>query len=331
MVRLRREIEGIRPSRATPPPPWVDDAAITAALTPAFDDEIVATDGRRVLIAGVPRLDLALRLCAGDRFVTVCDLTPAAAALAHASLPAEALGRLQFVSKSYGDAAFAPSSFDVVAYFETLHLWAEPEWVAHKLGRELKVDGRLFARLWTSGDVPAAATLDSNGPSAFGRGGGVFGAGSAAAPPVPSTPTPQDPPWHAPLLRWVRRLPEIGRPEAAALLDAVGRDAVDRGALRLALTPRLDATAQLGAIASRLRVEAVAVAPGGLGELATLAAHGRGPWRALASRALGPLAAGLAEVTAEDATLPSASEGRIVTVVARRALGDPRGLAGRSL
>ncbi len=331
MVRLRREIEGIRPSRATPPPPWVDDAAVTAALTPAFDDEIVAADGRRFLIAGVPRLDLALRLCAGDRFVTVCDLTPAAAARAHATLPAEALGRLQFVSKPYGDAAFAPSSFDIVAYFETLHLWAEPEWVAHKLGRELKVDGRLFARLWVSGEVPAAEAFGSGDLGAFGRPGGVFGASTAATSPAPTTQTTPAPHWRAPLLRLVGRLPNVRRPEAAALLDAAGRDAVDRGALRLALTPRLDAAAQLGAIASRLQVEAIAAAPAGLGELATLAAHGRGPWQALASRAIAPLAAELAEVKAGDASLPSASEGRIVTVVARRALGDPRRLAGRGL
>ena len=296
MVRLRREIEGIRVDRAVPLPPWTDDERASSALTPAFDAEICAYDAQRVLLAGAPRLDLAIRLAETGRFVTICDLPSASIAAAHARLAPTVASHLQLVDKPYGQAAFAPSSYDLVVFCDALDIYDEPEWVAHKFARELKVDAILLARLWTVGPLPE---LDD---------GIVTASTDAKAPPA----------WCLPLVRGVAR-----PPWPAAALDPLGADAVDRGAWSLGLQPRHDAATQLDAIDSRLRVESIVETGGDRAALAAWAAHGRGP--------VGRLARHVLEADArEAAALRSKDERRIVTLRARRALGDRRLMAGRA-
>lgn len=303
MVRLRREIEGIRVDRAIPPPPWTGDERASSALTPSFDAEICAFDARRVLLAGAPRLDLAIRLAEAGRFVTLCDLPTGRVASAHARLEPAVAGRLQLVDKPYGQAAFAPSSYDLAVFCDSLDAYDEPEWVAHKLARELKVDAVLMARLWTRGPLPKldgeleaeqASAADDASRSPLGVAGAI--AQRLAA--------------HPPLPRWT--------------LDALGADAVDRGAWSKSLQPRHDATSQIGAIDSRLRVEAVRCYDAQRAALGAWAAHGRGWLREAALASLQRQ-----ERPASDA-LRSNDEARIVTLRARRALGDRRLMAGRA-
>lgn len=294
MVRLRREIEGIRVDRAFPPPPWADDERASAALTPWFDAEICATDARRVLLAGAPRLDLAVALAEADRFVTLCDLPSASVAGLHARLAPAVAGRIQLVDKPYGQASFAPSSYDIAVYSDILGSYEEPEWVAHKLARELKVDALLFARLWVHGPLPELeaeiAATEEQRPAGFGE---RLGRSLARHP----------------------RLPKV-------LLEPLGADAVDRGAWQIGMQPRHSASEELLAIDSRLRIESVTVGDDARAAYAALAAHGRGPIRRAALAAL-------AATSAAEATLPSEGEARIVTLRARRALGDRRLMAGR--
>lgn len=293
----------MRADRTQPPPPWADDERATSALTPSWDRALLDVDANRVLIAGLPRLDLAIALAAAGRFVTICDLDPDQVSAAHARLDAEVAGRIQLVPKSYGDAAFAPSSFELVVYCDTLHRWEEPQWVAHKLARELKVDSVLHARLWVHGALDVGET------------------------PIVSDDTVGS--WRsavkAPLQAGIRAaLPGLSAPAAAWLLDAAGRDAVDRGAWQRAWQPRLDASAQIEAIDSRLRIESIGLIAADRPAWAAIAAHGRGP---LKDHALTHLATSL---ELAPAALRSARDARIVTLVARRALGDHRMVAGRT-
>ncbi len=293
----------MRADRTQPPPPWADDERATSALTPAWDRALLEVDANRVLVAGLPRLDLAIALAAAGRFVTLCDLGPDEVAAAHARLDPEVAGRIQLVPKAYGDAAFAPSSFELIVYCDTLHRWEEPQWVAHKMARELKVDGLLHARLWIHGPIDAGET--------------------------PVVAADQGPSWHrpatAPIVAKIRAaLPRLGASSAAWLLDPAGRDAVDRGAWQRAWQPRLDARAQIDAIDSRLRIESIGLIAAERPAMAAIAARGRG---LLKERALTHLATGL---ELGPAALRSADDARIVTVIARRALGDHRMVAGRS-
>ena len=293
----------MRADRTQPPPPWADDERATGALTPAWDRALLAVDAQRVLVAGLPRLDLAIALANAGRFVTICDLAPDEVAKAHARLDPEVAGRIQLVPKPYGDAAFAPSSFELIAWCDTLHRWEEPQWVAHKMARELKVDGVLHARLWVRGpfDVGETALQSDDGAPGW----------SAAA--------------LGPAFRQLRaNLPHLGTAGARWLLDAAGRDAVDRGAWQRAWTPRLDASAQIEAIDSRLRIESIGLVAAERPAWAAIAAHGRGP---LKGHALTHLATGL---ELGPAALRSVDDARIVTVIARRALGDHRMVAGRT-
>ncbi len=312
MVRLRREIEGIRYDRTAALPPWCDDDAACSALAPGFDDAVCAHDALRILIAGLPRLDLATRLARLGRFVTVCDVAPERLAQVHASLPPDVAARLQLVDKNYGSAAFSPSSFDLVVFGEAWSCYDEPMWVAHKLARELKVDGVLMARLWLRGahapldeavvveasddiDRSIAARLADAGARALVRSSTQLADGGALATRV-----------------------------FTAGLDIAGADAIDRGAWHAGWSPRHDATTQLSAIDSRLRIERVAYIDVRRPVLAALAAHGKAPLRAAALHLLQRLPERV------EAALRSPDDGRIVTLIARRALGDRRLMAGRT-
>src|SRR5688500_11541275 len=110
MVRLKREIEGVRPDRAVPSPPYALQPDVSACLLPWLDAQVLSREPGRVLLAGVPRADLAVSLARAGHWVTLCDLDEEAVARLHARLEPKVAGRLTLVDRSYGEAAFAPSS-----------------------------------------------------------------------------------------------------------------------------------------------------------------------------------------------------------------------------
>lgn len=146
MVRLRREIDGVRRNAAVPEPSHAADPLATAWVLPALDRQLTACSEARVLLAGSERRDLALALAKAGNWVTVADLDAQAAQRWHGGLQPELAARLTLVARPYGEVTFAPASFDRVALFDTLGRYRQPSWVLHKAGRELKPEALLFVR-----------------------------------------------------------------------------------------------------------------------------------------------------------------------------------------
>ncbi len=154
MVRLKREIDGVRRNPAVPVPAYALAPASAGAVLPWLDSWLVRREPGRVLVAGVPRIELARTLARAGHWVTVCDLAEGEATALQARLtPAEA-GRLTLIERDYGEAAFGPSSFDLVVLLDALQRYREPRWLIHKAHRELKIDGYLALRALVQGDVP---------------------------------------------------------------------------------------------------------------------------------------------------------------------------------
>jgi len=153
MVRLRREIEGVRPNRAIPMPSYSLDAAASGAVLPALDRWLQGCEPGRTLLAGGVRQELAIALAQAGHWVTVSDLDADQLDQLHARLTPSEAGRLTLVDRGYGDAAFAPSSFDLVVIFDAMHTYFEPAWLVNKAARELKPDGMLAARVLTRGSA----------------------------------------------------------------------------------------------------------------------------------------------------------------------------------
>ena len=207
MVRLRRELEGIHRDRAVPTPGYAADPTASALILPGLDRRARALVGDRVLVAGEPRVDLALELAETGHWVTVTDLDAERLADVHAQASPQAAGRLTLVDKAYGDAAFGPSSFDTVLLYDAIHAYDRPAWLVRKVERELKFDGYLIARLLVKGPIDAERSGEQANTSSPNRA----------------------------LQRVARRCIErveagCASPLAPILLDGRGRDAVDRGA-----------------------------------------------------------------------------------------------------
>ncbi len=233
MVRLKREIEGVRRHPGVPVPAYALTPAGAIGVLPWLDSWLVAREAGRVLFAGVPRIDLARTLARAGHWVTVCDLADGAATALQARLtPAEA-GRLTLVERDYGEAAFGPSSFDLIVLTDALHRYREPKWLIHKAHRELKIDGHLALRALVQGEIPhLPACLPPAKPLAIEAQLATF------------------------LDRMARRLPG---PLGLALLGAHAREAIERGAhlhtTRFA-QPAADVLADVQAL---LAIEQVAV------------------------------------------------------------------------
>jgi len=146
LVRLRREIDGVRRNAAVPEPAHAADAEASAWVLPTLDRQLTACQQARVLLAGSARRDLALQLTRADNWVTVADLDSDSAQRWHRDLPAELAARLTLVTRPYGEVTFAPASFDRVALFDMLGRYRQPAWVLHKASRELKPEALLFVR-----------------------------------------------------------------------------------------------------------------------------------------------------------------------------------------
>ena len=146
MVRLRREIEGVRRNWAVPVPGYARDAQTTAWVLPQLDRWLIQQAPGRTLLAGSVRRDLAEALARAGHFVTVADLDDDEIADWHAQLPAALAAQLTLVAKPYGEMAFGPASFDRIALFDALARYRQPQWVVAKAARELKPDATLAVR-----------------------------------------------------------------------------------------------------------------------------------------------------------------------------------------
>jgi SAM-dependent methyltransferase len=200
MVRLRREIEGVRADRAVPPPGYSLDLIGRDAVLPAFAERVRALEPGRTLLAGTQWPELAAELARAGHWVTLADVAEFEVATLHARLTPDVAARLTIQAKPYGDAAFSPSSFDYVVLADALHRYQEPVWLLKKAARELKPDGVLVLRALVHGAVP-------DGPAGVGKSRGRIAANVLAAV-------------------------ERGARSAAApwLVDAAAREALDRGA-----------------------------------------------------------------------------------------------------
>lgn len=154
MVRLRREIEGVRRNHAAPRPAYALDEQASSAAMPPLDQWLLAQEPGRVALAGSPRRELAESLARAGHWVTVTDLEDEALRQWHADLSPEVASHLTLLARPYGDVTFGPASFDRVAIFDALAAYQEPSWIIHKASRELKPDGMLAVREPVRGPLP---------------------------------------------------------------------------------------------------------------------------------------------------------------------------------
>ena len=154
MVRLKREIEGVRRHPGVPVPAYTLSEPGTVGVLPWLDSWLLQQEPGRVLFAGAPRMDLARSLARAGNWVTVCDLAEGEATALQARLTPTEAGKLTLVERDYGEAAFGPSSFDLIVLSDVLHRYREPHWLINKAHRELKVDGRLALRALVQGEIP---------------------------------------------------------------------------------------------------------------------------------------------------------------------------------
>jgi len=297
MVRLRREIEGIVVDQSIPLPAYALGEIASSLVLPEFDRLLQGVEGARILVAGAPRTDLAIALADAGRQVTITDLETDTIRGLHGRLPPAVLGRINLVDKPYSETTFSASAFDAAIYHDLLHRHPQPEWLIHKVQRELKVDGMLYARLFVRGSLSSnerwQAHIEAVPTDAAQQTAALAGHGLAIAVEAAAT----------------------GRLSHLAL-NADGRDAIDRGAH----LPRQSFAGlgdeQLGAVASRLRIEKIHVGHGIRRRLASLLYGARSPLQ----RALIGCCEGLPE-TADQEDL-GRSDPRVVGVVARKALAD---------
>ncbi len=291
MVRLRREIEGVRRNYAAPHPAYALDETASAAVLPVLDEWLLAQEPGRVALAGSPRRDLAEALAKAGHWVTVSDLEDEALRQWHAELAPDVASHLTLLARPYGDVTFGPASFDRVALFDGLSAYQEPGWILHKASRELKPDGLLAVREPVRGNLPV-------GWASLGR--GYSPTRLRAVQKLLSA---------APQLLSGRAGPWLLQPDA---LDAIERGAhLDPG--RFALT----ATELQEAVAAVLTIEQTWI-----GHSARLAACSL-PWRAKPALRRAALAAIQQTPVAADVVDAGLPAPRLVGLVARRSLRGP--------
>ncbi len=154
MVRLRREIDGVRRNYAAPLPAFAQEPLTSGQILPELDAWLLDQEPGRVALAGSVRRDLAEALARAGHWVTVADLDEEDLRAWHGQLTPEVAGHLTLLARPYGDIAFGPASFDRLALFDTLAGYREPAWILHKAGRELKPDGLLAVREPVAGPLP---------------------------------------------------------------------------------------------------------------------------------------------------------------------------------
>lgn len=156
MVRLRREIEGIRRNHAMPPPPYAGDDLASALILPAVPDWLATHSQGRTLLAGAVPRALAERLVRAGQWVTVADLDEDSLRRWHADLAPEVAAQLTLLARPYGEVSFGPASFDRIALLDALATYREPQWLLAKVVRELKPDAYFALREVLRGPLPPA-------------------------------------------------------------------------------------------------------------------------------------------------------------------------------
>lgn len=228
MVRLRREVEGVRRNHAVSAAPWAGDPLWSPAVLPAWGEALerltptAAEWPLRVGLAGAMPVQMVASTLQRGHLVTWVEADATRREALLGSLSAEQSGRLTIVAKDYGEAALAASAFDVVVLQDLLTCYHEPRWVLHKLARELKPGGSALVRLVCR---PAAALPQE-------------AAVTAAPAQSPAAPLSLAVRALAPLLRAdadpLDRAPRTVRPLAeAALWQFAAREAHQRGAHRV--------------------------------------------------------------------------------------------------
>lgn len=244
MVRLRREVEGVRRNHAVAAAPWAGDGLWSHAVLPAWTKAVGEATPKgqewplRVGLAGaLPVADVAAVLERGH-LVTWVEPDAARRDALLSLLAPEQTGRLTIVAKDYGEAALAASAFDVVVLQDALPCYHEPRWVLHKLARELKPGCkaliRLTARPATALPVEAASIAALGHDAAPGAGRALlhkligrhkFISKTLAADPLDRAPATVRPLAEAALWRFAAReahqrgAHRVGHPEAPALAD----------------------------------------------------------------------------------------------------------------
>ncbi|MBI5608814.1 MAG: methyltransferase domain-containing protein [Deltaproteobacteria bacterium] len=294
MVRLRREIEGVRRNHAVPPPPHAGHALATALILPPLDAWLLAQPPGRVLLAGSAPRHLAEQLAGAEHWVSVTDLDEVELRAWHAELRPEVAAHLTLLPRGYGDVAFGPASFDRIALFDTLASYRNPAWVLNKVARELKPDGLLALREVVSGALPSEWSTPP----------------LVQAPPV--APRVGAERWLAPVLQ--PALPALHSRAAPWLVDGPTQEALDRGAHLHALRFALPATEVHEGVAAHLALEQVWLGSAERLMLCGLLAGAR-PWLAkLLQRALQMVPAAVAGEAA------GGDRPRCIGLVARRKL-----------
>ena len=289
MVRLRREIEGIRPDLSILPPVWAGSSKADDVLCPSWRPLLEATPGQQVLFCGAPDWSWIVERASQGAQVTCCDLDPASARRLALTLPAELAGRVQVLDKPYGEAVFTPSAFDLIVSTDQLHRYPQAQWLVRKMQREIKVDGLLLARLVVAGGAVVPGDLAS--------------AIEHAAEPASRTSRALD----TGLLAL-----ETQTQISSLWLSDDGLEALERGALDRQVGGQL--APQLEAVSSHLTVERVWVGNPLRARLARFVRYGTRPISALSQR-LARLVPAFANFDPD-----SSDDERVVIVQARRAL-----------
>lgn len=291
MVRLRREIEGVRRNHAAPRPAYALDAQTSAAAMPPLDAWLLAQEPCRVALAGSVRRDLAEALAREGHWVTVADLEEDELRRWHAAVSPDVASHLTLLARPYGDVSFGPASFDRVVLFDALAAYQEPGWIIHKACRELKPDGLLAVREAVRGRLPESW-------ASLGRGYAptrlkVLQALLASAPKV------------------------LAGRAGSWMLEPAALDAIERGAHLDQSRFALDASGLQEAVAAALTIEQTWI--GHSAHLSSCAL----PWGAkpaLRRMALGAMQQTPILADVLDAGLPLP---RVVGLVARRSLRGP--------
>lgn len=238
MVRLRREVEGVRRNHAVTAAPWASDALWSHAVLPAWTDAVrdatpkAQTWPLRVGLAGALPVAHVAAVLERGHLVTWVEPDGARRDALLAMLGPEQTGRLTIVAKDYGEAALAASAFDVVVLQDALPCYHEPKWVLHKLARELKPGGKALIRLTArpasllpeEAAAIAALRLEA-APAAVLAPLQKLVSWSAAADPLQRAPWAVRPLAEAALWRFAAReahqrgAHRVGHPEAPALGD----------------------------------------------------------------------------------------------------------------
>ena len=162
MVRLRREIEGLKRDHAKRPPIFLERPECRRLLDQLMTRDVKEVEwdkGGRVLLVSPP-IELARLLLGEASHVTIVEPHGKRAIELREGLSDVADVRtLTIHEKEYADISFERSAFDLIVSFDDLNGYFSPGNAVRKYGRELKVSGvfagrACFAEVSEEGNVP---------------------------------------------------------------------------------------------------------------------------------------------------------------------------------